>query len=641
MEAAVVPKTRARPAAAKAVPALLACLTCGGFGGTAHAQAQPVEQLVDLSLEELLHLPVTSVFRRAEPLADAPASIYVISHDDIRRSGAATLAEALRLAPNLQVARVDARTYAISARGFNNAIANKLLVMIDGRTVYSPVFSGVFWDQQDVMLEDVERIEVVSGPGAAQWGANAVNGVINVITRPASGTQGAFAAAAVGNFVDAAAVRYGGPLGEGSFRVYAKGLDNDDTERANGISVADAWRRWQAGLRADWSRPGQSVVLIADAYDGKVKAATPLGTQTFSGASLLARFSRQLDDTSDIRLQAYIDHAERDDVVTFRDRMRLYDVEGQYAARWKGGHKVMFGGGYRWAKDRTERSPLIAFIPAERDLRWGSVLAQDTFPLAERLEATAGVKLESNVYTGWETLPSARLVWKVTEDRVVWGAVSRAVRAPARLDREFYFPGQPPFIINGGPDFVSEIANVIEVGYRVTPGSHGTLSASVFHNVYDKLRSGRPAPAQVENTLEGDATGLEMWGGWQPAGWLRLTAGLTLLDQDLRRAPGSPDPTGPSALGNDPRYQGMLRAAITLPAGIEVDVAVRRVGALPDPAVPAYTAVDARVGWRLARGVELSLGVQNAFDPGHPEFNSPASATQVPRAGYFRVAWRL
>lgn len=585
-------------------------------------------------------MPVTSVFRRSEKIAAAPASIFVISDEDIRRSGAVTLAEALRLAPNLQVARVDARTYAISARGFNNAIANKLLVLVDGRTVYSPIFSGVFWDQQDVFLEDVDRIEVISGPGATQWGANAVNGVINVITRAAAETHGVQAALAGSRSESLGSVRYGAALGSGDIRLYGKAIRHDRSENAAGTALGDAWQRWQAGFRADWAGPVHSLTVSGEAYDGEARVATPFGTSNFSGANLLARWGLRTTDGSQLTVQGYVDHAERDDIALFRDRMRVYDIEAQYATS-RGAHQLLFGGGYRWAKDEAERSLLVAFIPESRDLRWANVFLQDTFEVSRGVSVTAGAKLERNIYTGWEVLPSVRLAWTRNARELVWGALSRAVRAPARLDREFHFPATPPFLINGGPDFESEVATVAELGYRASPTPTTTLSATLFYSDYDKLRSGQPAPAVIQNMIEGEVSGVELWGVYQPAAWVRVTAGLTALDKDLRVKPGSTDPVGPSALGNDPRYQGMLRVSMSLGANVDADVTVRRVGSLPMPAVPGYTAVDARIGWRVARGVELSVGVRNAFDPGHPEFNAPAAASQIPRSAYAHLSWKL
>jgi len=601
-------------------------------------EAISTRELADLSLDELANLKVTSVFRRAERLADAPTAIYVITGEEIRRSGATTLPDALRLAPNLQVARVDSRTYAISARGFNNAIGNKLLVLIDGRTVYSPLFSGTFWDQQDVMLEDVERIEVISGPGATQWGANAVDGVINVITRPAGETLGALVTGTGGRLENDYGARYGGRIGNGAFRVYAKAFDGEATRTATGASVGDGWHRAQAGFRADWNTGERGFTLQGDAYRGR---GTPnvLGVPDFSGSNLLARWTEHLAQGSELRVQAYVDQADRFDTTTFDDHMLTSDIEATYSTR-AGAHQLVAGGGYRYARDRTDPTLLVAFIPADKTLRWANVFLEDTMQLARDVQVTLGAKAESNVYTGWEFLPSARLAWKPSDRQLVWAALSRAVRAPARIDREFFFPGRPPFFINGGPDFVSEIAEVAEVGYRVQPSVNSTLSISAFANRYDRLRSGQLPPAVVQNMIDGNATGVEMWGSYQVRPSWRLSAGVTTLDARLHVEPGSLDPTGPSALGNDPRYQAMLRSSFTLPQGIEVDIGIRHVGRLPKPALPAYTAVDARVGWRVSRELELALVAQNAADPSHPEFGDPASASRIERSVFLKAAWR-
>jgi iron complex outermembrane receptor protein len=615
--------------------------------GTAAAGAEPIQlaELADLSLEELVNVEVTSVSRRAERLADAPASIFVINADDIRRSGATSLADALRIAPNLNVARVDSRSYAISARGFNNAIGNKLLVLIDGRTVYSPLFSGVFWDQQDVMLEDVERIEVISGPGATQWGANAVNGVINVITRSAADTQGTLATVTSGNTESSYGVRYGGKLGEdGAWRIYAKAFDRTNSFLASGAPNTDSWERSQVGFRADWGTGAQGFTLQGDAYQGRVKTATPLGTPSMGGANLLARWTRKFDDGSDLRVQGYMDSANRDDLVVYRDRMRVTDIDVQYGMPWGDRHKLLFGGGYRSAHDSTDRSLLIQFVPANRDLRWANFFAQDTVRLTGKLQLTAGAKFESNVYTGWEFLPSARLAWKPDTKQLVWGALSRAVRAPARLDRDFFFPGNPlpgavPFLIRGGPNFESEFVTVAEVGYRAQPTASISYSVSLFRNFYSQLRSGQPPPATVQNMIEGRATGLEAWGSYQATPAWRLSGGLTTLNQRLSVVPGSTDPTGPSALGNDPDYQVMVRSSYNISSRTDFDVTIRRVAALPNPVLPAYLALDARIGWRMTKEVELSFTVQNGLDPAHPEF-TPLPANQIPRSAFAKVVWR-
>jgi iron complex outermembrane recepter protein len=600
--------------------------------------------LADLSLEQLANIEVTSVSRRAERLSDAAASIYVITNDDIRRSGVTSLPEALRLAPNLQVARTSASGYAISARGFNNAIGNKLLVLIDGRTVYTPLFSGVFWDAQDVMLEDIDRIEVISGPGGTLWGANAVNGVINVITRKAQATQGTLAAAGGGNLEAGGSVRHGGKFGaDGHYRVYGKYFDRDNTKRANGTAVADGWDKGQLGFRADWSSgANRGFTLQGDLYDGKEEQA-PTGKINISGGNVIARWNERLAGGSDLRVQFYYDRTKRDQA-TFGETLDILDVEMQQGLPAVGAHRILWGGGYRSAKDSVRNSAGLAFLPADKDLAWANAFVQDEIRLADGLELTLGIKLESNDYTGWETLPSVRLAWKAAPNRLVWGALSRAVRAPARLDRELFSPANPPFLLAGGPNFESEIANVAEIGYRAQASSTLSYSVTAFYHDFDKLRSLEPLPGGgfvIANGVEGTTRGIEGWGAWQATKSWRFSAGGMYLDKDLKSRPGSLDPTGPAAQGNDPEYQWQLRSSLNLTDRHEFDVIVRNVGSLPNPAVPAYVAVDAWLGWRVSRSVELSLTLQNIFDSEHPEFGAPATRSVFERGAFLKLLWRL
>ena len=605
--------------------------------------AQPGKDLADLSLEELSNIEVTSVSGRAERLADAPASIFVITREDIRRSGVTSLPEALRLAPNLQVARSNANSYAISARGFNNSIGNKLLVLIDGRTVYTPLFSGVFWNAQDVMLEDIERIEVISGPGATLWGTNAVNGVINVTTRAARDTQGALVTGGAGNLERGTAVRYGGKLGDaGHFRLYGKYFDRDNTERANGSAVRDGWDKSQFGFRADWGGGDRSFTVQGDAYRGELEQAAP-GTTRIEGMNLLGRWNQRLGDGSNLRLQGYYDRTERDQPGTFREELDIFDVELQHALKPLGRHTVIWGGGYRYARDRVGNSAVLAFLPAERNLDWWDLFVQDEIALRSDLGLTLGTRLEGNDYTGVEVLPSARLAWKPARDRLVWGAISRAVRSPSRLDRDFFI-FVPPLLLNGGPNFRSEVSNVFELGYRAQASSALSYSLTAFYHKHDRQRSIEPAPGGsfvLDNKIEGSTYGVEAWSTYRVSNRWRLSGGLVLLKQDLRLKPDSMDTTGVSALGNDPQHQWMVRSAFDLTPRHEFDVMVRHIGALPDPSVPAYTAVDARLAWHVRRDLELSVTLHNLFDAQHPEFGAPATRSEFERSIFLKVLWRL
>jgi len=603
------------------------------------AEPQQVADLADLSIEELGNIQVTSVSKHAERLADAPASIFVITAEDIRRSGATRLAEALRLAPNLEVARASASSYAISARGFNNTIDNKLLVLIDGRTVYTPLFSGVFWDAQDVMLEDVERIEVISGPGATLWGANAVNGVINVITRRSSDTQGGYAYARSGNLERGYGARYGGALGaDGSYRVYGRSFDILNTSNAAGATASDGWSKGQVGFRTDWGTAANGFTLQGDAYRGSLDQA--LGDDSsISGNNLLGRWNRDLAEWGQVQIQSYFEHTERDIPGTFAERLNIFDVEFQHGLRAIGAHRLTWGGGYRYGDDHVTNGAFLAFLPGDRRLRWSNVFAQDEIALADNLRLTLGTKFESNYYTGTDPLPSARLAWKPDPQRLVWGAVSRAVRAPSRIDRDF-FVNTGPTQLNGGPDFVSEVVKAYEVGYRAQASPQATYSISLFHNVYDRLRSVEPAPGGgvvLGNKMEGTGDGLEAWGSYQPARNWRLSAGAFFLKQRLRPKPDSAD-SNVSAAGNDPAHQWLLRSSFDLADRTELDIGVRRVGALPNPSVPAYTAADIRIAWVLQRGLELSIVF---VDSGHVESGNPATASEMASGAYAKLRWNF
>jgi iron complex outermembrane receptor protein len=611
---------------------------------TTASTARAASDFVDLTLEQLGSIEVISVSRRAERLGDAPASIFVISGEDIRRSGVRTLPEALRLAPNLLVARTNANSYAISARGFNNSVGNKLLVLIDGRTVYTPLFSGVFWNAQEVMLEDVERIEVISGPGATLWGANAVNGVINVITRPARDTQGGLLAAEAGNRSLAGAARYGGRLGaDGHYRVYARGFDEQNTERANGTAVADGWNKGQAGFRADWGNTSRTFTLQGDVYRGDLEQTLP-GKGRLEGVNLLGRWNQKLASGSDLRVQAYYDRTTRDQPGSFREELDILDIEFQHALQPMGQHRFLWGGGYRHARDRIENSVALAFLPPHRGLNWANLFVQDEITLRPGLDLTAGAKAESNDYTGVEFLPSVRLAWKPSVDQLLWGAVSRAVRSPARLDRDFFVPANPPFLLAGGPNFRSEISNVIEAGYRAQPAGNVSYSVTAFYHLHDHLRSLELQPGGsivFDNQIEGSTHGLEAWGTYRVTPAWRLSGGLLVLKQHLRRKPGSTDIGGVNALANDPNHQWMVRSTLDITPRHEFDVMVRHVGGLPSPSVPAYTAVDVRLGWRARRNLELSLTLQNLLDSTHPEFGAFPGRSEFERAAWVKLLWRM
>ena len=617
------------------------------------------DDLTRLSLEELGDIRITSVSKKAERIADAAASVYVITADDIRRSGARTLPETLRLAPNLQVARVSDAGYAISARGMNGSntsAPNKLLVLIDGRSVYTPLFSGVFWDVQDVVMEDIERIEVISGPGGTLWGVNAVNGVINIITRAADATQGAMVAATVGSRGSEATLRYGGPLGgTGYYRVYGKYLQRDHSSTESGIPVDDAGHRSKAGFRIDWTQPRDRFSLSGNIYDGSEGQPAPgtisvagvplqLGDVSLSGAHILARWDRQFDGGSSLSLQGYYDRSERIVPPTFGQKLDIVDLQFQHSLRRMGMHSVAWGANFRQSRDRVENSPYFAFIPADVDQKWTSLFVQDEMAVRENLRFTLGTRLERNDYTGTEILPNARIAWSFAPDHMLWSAASRAVRAPSRLDRDSFIPGAPPYLLNGGRDVRSELATVYEIGYRGLPAPRFSYSVTAFHTEYDDLRTTEIDPGFTYlffgNGMEGRATGIEMWGTYQAAPAWRLSGGFTALREKLWLKPGSDDVDGPRAAGVDPSNTWQLRSSWRIDARRDFDLGVRHVAALARDDVPAYTALDARIGWTLANGSELSIAGTNLLGR-HSEYGPLATRSEFGPEVWVSLLWKM
>jgi iron complex outermembrane receptor protein len=410
------------------------CMTLGATAVTAaDTQTGPISpaDFSRMTIEDLANIEITSVSKKSEPLSAAAAAVFVITREDIRRSGANSIPEILRLAPNLQVARVDASQYAISARGFNSTTANKLLVLIDGRSVYTPLFSGVFWDVQDTMIEDIERIEVISGPGGVQWGSNAVNGVINIVTRRAKDTTGGLVSVGGGTDERGAAMRYGGRFGENAnYRVYAKNFNRDHTLTERGANAQDAWRKSQFGFRVDWAKSDDGVTLQGDVYDGSIDQAVN-ADKSIAGGNVLARWNRTLGNGSAVQVQAYYDKTRRFYPGTFGEVLDTYDVDAQHGFKWGKSHDVVWGAGYRLMRDDVTNSAGLAFLPAQRDLRLVNVFVQDTIALAEHLQITLGARLEHNTYTGLEVQPNARLGWTVHENALLWSSVSRAVRTPS------------------------------------------------------------------------------------------------------------------------------------------------------------------------------------------------------------------
>jgi iron complex outermembrane receptor protein len=625
---------------------LLAACICGqGCSAAAVGDGTPVpENFANLSLEELSDVRVVSVSKREERLGDAPASVFVITSDDIRRSGARSLPEALRLAPNLHVAQAPSGGYTITARGFAGNSANKQLVMIDGRSVYTPLFSGVFWDVQQLPMESIERIEVVSGPGGTLWGTNAVNGVINVITKSAASTLGGTVDLRWGQEQSGAVFMYGAPMGDGAWRAY--GMDNvmPQGETAAGTRLGDGWHSAQAGFRSDWMRGSDSLTLQGDAYRTVEGQLAPLPTSEMRGANLMGHWNRQMTSGATLSLQAYYDRTERDLSELFEETLDIVDLQALYNFAPIGRHTLALGAEYRFARDRVTNVSGIAFNPARANMHWTSLFGQDTFALSETLNLTAGLRAERNMYTGTELLPNLRLAWKATPSTFWWAGLSRTVRAPSRIDRDIYFNAGALGILTGGPDFQSETARVAELGVRQQFGNLASYSLTVYRASYDHLRTVKPvAPLRYEigNGMEGETRGVEAWGSYQATPIWRLSAGLTMMHEEFSIKPGEVDVLNRSLNGNwDPRRMARLRSSLTLGEGRDLDLTWRYVAPLRFTQVAGYTALDVNFNWRLKAGLELTLGASNALDRQHEEFGG-ATRLSLGRGAYARVISRF
>ena len=638
----------------------------------ADARAEPgaasTGELKQMSLEELMDIPVTSVARHAEPLLQAAASVQVITREDIRRSGATSLPEALRLADNLEVTRKSAHDWGISARGFNTALANKLLVMVDGRTVYTPLYSGVFWDSQDYLLEDIERIEVISGPGGTLWGANAVNGVINIITRSAGDSQGLYIEGGGGTEPrEFAGARYGGTLApDVNYRVYAKYFDRDDEVFPNGAQAGDSWHQSRGGFRvdADPSRT-DSFSVHGDFYEGHEGVDTGGAAQT-SGSNVVGRWSHVIAADSDFSLQSYFDHThlvipivpfiinglELAPAGQLHDDLSTVDFDFQHRFPLGEWNRIVWGVGYRFTHDVTQHAPSLGFMPPNLDHNLFSAFAQDEILLARQWSLIIGSKIEHNDYTGFDVEPNIRMQWKGSSE-TVWSAISRAARTPSRIDRDLVEPAPPQItVLKGERQYGSEYVTAYELGYRGQLTSQLTASLATFYNDYRDLRSTSITPGTIiplffANNLEGHTYGIELSATWQVLDFWSLHSGYNWLRESLHVRPGQFDLNAGLNETADPKHQLSIRSALSLPARVQLDTTLRWVDTLitnNGPVVgevPSYWELDARIGWQATERLELSLAGRNLLHDHHPEYGFPGpQREEIERSVYGKVAWR-
>ncbi|HEV2701585.1 MAG TPA: TonB-dependent receptor [Steroidobacteraceae bacterium] len=639
--------------------------------GTALAQQRPgtTDSLKSLSLDQLMDVEVTSVSRHPEKLLQTASAIQVITREDIRRSGATSIPEALRLADNLEVAQKNSHDWGISARGFNTALANKLLVMIDGRTVYTPLFSGVFWDVQDYPLEDIERIEVISGPGGTLWGANAVNGVINIITRKAADTQGAYVEGGGGNQVqEFGGVRYGDSVGDATqFRVYGKYIDQGDASIANGSAAQDSWHQAQGGFRLDSVlSPQDNLSVHGDFRDGRENEELDDTART-GGGNLVGQWTHQAQGGSQMSLQSYYDRTHLADPVAatligtipiapagfLKDDLTTLDVDFQDQLPGLSLHHLIWGVGFRNTHDVVQNAPGLGFFPTTLNQNLYSAFLQDEMALRNDLSLTVGSKIEHNDYTGFQYEPNVRLAWSGWQNHAVWGAISRAVRDPSRIDADLKEPTQVLVILEGAADFKSEEVIAYELGYRAQLDGKTTVTLSTYFNQYDDVRSTSITPVTLlpfffQNNLEGHTAGAELSSNYEVLDNWSLHVGYDLLQEHLHVKPGQFDLSNALNETSDPQQQLSLRSSATLFGNLEFDNALRWVDQLVTNnagtrgTVPSYFSLDTRLAWHTTKGVEFSLVGQNLLQPRHVEYGFPTPfREQIDRSVYAKLAWRF
>ncbi len=666
---------------------------CIALGVTAGVHAgQTLDAYLDAPLEDLLGMEVTSVAKKEQRLKETAASVFVITNEDIRRSGVTSVPEALRLAPGVQVARIDANKWAISTRGFNNQFVNMLLVMVDGRTVFNPTISGVYWDAQDTLLEDIDRIEVIRGPGATLWGANAVNGVINIITRNASDTQGGLLVAGGGNEEKAnVGLRYGGSLGDSTKgRVYLKFNDRDsfwlpeiDTD------AGDQWRSLRGGFRMDgevadedkWTFQGdiydadenQTANYWLDPSDPANAPYAPYYVDALvqdpvesSGWNLLGRWEHQLDGDAIATLQLYYDHARRAEAFSTQKYDTL-DIDFQHRFQPLSGHDVVWGLNYRHIRDDFKNTFMASVMPDRQTIDLYSFFIQDEIELLPKLRLIVGSKFEHNDYTGLEIQPTGRLLWLVDERITLWGAVSRAVRTPSRVERssDIVFqivplpPPDPSLVVHGygSEDFESELLLAYELGLRYQLRDNLALDLVAYYHDYDDLEtleqqlSPEGIPYLVfDNNLLGDSNGIELSLDWQPLEWWRLQMGYSYYDISTSLDAGSSflGAIAPNGLST-PTHQGSLRSLMDIGNDLSLDFWIYYSGEIERPAylkeasVPAYTSLNLRLAWRPSEELELSLVGRDLLDRRHEEFlgESYLMPTEIERSFLAQLLWHF
>jgi iron complex outermembrane recepter protein len=651
---------------------VLCCVTL--YATPLLAQTPRTTELKKLSIEQLMAIDVTSVSRAPEPLGTAPAAVAVVTNEDITRMGATSVPEALRLVPGLHVARQTGSSWAISSRGFSSITSEKLLVLSEGRSLYTPLFSGVFWDSQNYLLQDIERIEVIRGPGATLWGANAVNGVINIITKSARNTQGLYVETSAGSEEHASVgARYGGQMSDnGYYRVFGRYFDRDDTFHTNPASPDD-WQAGQAGFRTDWEAGRDTLTLQGDVYSNDLGRLAPSVTiigrpgptgrlrLRARGGSMLGRWRRNFSPASGFQLRVYYDRTRRNDP-SFVDDLDTVDLD--FLHRFVPGpqQELTWNLNYRATANGNHGKGIFALEPTTSQDNLVSGFVQDHIRIGDALRVTVGTKIEHNDFSGFEVQPSGRVAWDAKPGHMVWGAISRAVRVPTRLERDIAIdvtdPSSNPFVrLLGNRDFDSERLIAYEGGYRWQTLSSLAVDVATFYNSYDELASleigdsfvdqnGRTViPVVNENLTTGRTHGIEVMAVYSPVPASRLTA--TYSHVRLKLDPEGQDLNRGAFLdGATPRHQFGLRASFDLPGRVQFDAMFRHLSdieRLPPivsgDGIDGYAELDLRLAWDAWRQLQFSVVGQNLLRGRHVEFGPPEQRGEMQRGVYGKIAW--
>jgi len=633
-----------------------------------------IHKLKKMSLTELMNVEVFNpsaslASRKEQKFSDTPAALFVLTQEDIRRAGVTSIPEALRMVPGVQVARVDSNQWIISARDFNDQSSGKLVVMIDGRAVHSPLRSQTNWNFQSTLIEDIERIEVIKGPGAALWGANAVNGVINIITKSAKDTQGVLITNSFGKAEEqnVLGIRYGGKVGENAhYRIYSQFYEHDSFVDALGADQNDNWQMKRAGFNMDWDlSENDNFTLEVGIYDGFMKSnsfnmISPEqlnSTNKVSGLHLLSRWEHKIT-SGEMILQSYFNRVKRNDIY-FQSTHNIYDIDFQHRSQLNDKHEFMWGLGFRYTDSSIENSEFVSYIPNNKQYNLFSAFVQNEFIVTDDLRLIIGSKFEQNHSTGFEIQPNIRMLWNINEKHSMWAAVSRAVRTPSRIDQDLQLnitiPNSPQILITGNQEVNSEKLIAYELGYRFNPTNNLLVDASLFYHDYDKLRSLEtsfqpfPVPTvltKLENQMFGSSYGLELSSHWQATKDWKLIGSYSYLYTDLDVNTNSNYTSFRVLEDNAPTHQASLRSLWNMTDNLELDAALYYVDEVESQKLPQYTRLDLRLGWQASKNLRVSIGGRNLLDSQHSEFGGFGTTdirlytNEIPRSYYLQFQYQ-